>query len=180
MSWAGCCTTWLRCCSWPSRRSLAAPLAPLELPARSLDAGGAIDLGADGAALACRASAVNFALRTQAEQQALVAAFARALHALAGPVQFLVRAERVDLREAVERLEAQAGGLPHPALEAAAREHARFLAGLAQRRDVLRQELILTLLRNRASIGEVFFRCTWHPAPTRPWSTATCSAPPRR
>src|SRR6266536_3131175 len=49
------------------------------------------------------------------------------------------------------------GGLPHPALEAAARQHARFLAGLAARRDVLRSELLAcfrqpTTTRNAAGV----------------------------
>jgi len=94
-------------------------------------------------ALACRASTVNFALRTPDEQQALVAAFARVLHALTGPVQLVVRSERADLAALVSDLDEGAGGLPHPALEACARDHARFLGELARRRDVLRRTWLL-------------------------------------
>ncbi len=117
--------------------------APLDLPVRDLDPDGIIDLGEDGAVLLCRASAVNFSLRTEAEQQALVAAFARFLHSVTAPVQVVVRAQRADLRGMIAELDQHAGGLPHPALEAAARQHARFLAGLAARRDVLRSELLV-------------------------------------
>src|SRR6266702_2475078 len=70
--------------------------APLALPATGITRDGLVDLGSDGMALVCQASTVNFALRTPDEQQALVAAFARVLHALTGPVQVVVRAERVD------------------------------------------------------------------------------------
>ena len=129
----------------PRLRRRAAPLPPAGLPGPpcGLDEQGVVDLGADGAALLCQASAVNLALRTEAEQQALVASFARVLDALASPVQVLVRSDRVDLGQAVAALEAAAPGLPHPGLEAACREHARFLAGLAGRREVLRRELLV-------------------------------------
>jgi PrgI family protein len=119
------------------------PIAPLRLPARDLHPQGIIDLGPHCAALVCQASTVNFALRTPAEQQALIGAFARALHALTSPVQILVRIERADLDAHLRHLDHAAGALPHPALEMAAREHARFLGELAGRRDVLRRQTLL-------------------------------------
>jgi PrgI family protein len=121
------------------------PVAPLRLPARDLNTHGLLDLGPDGAAMVCEASTVNFALRTPAEQHALIGAFARALHALTSPVQVLVRVERADLHAHLRQLDQDAGGLPHPALETAAREHARFLQELAGRRDVLRRQTLLVL-----------------------------------
>ncbi len=122
-----------------------ARVASLRLPAQSLGGDGIIDLGAQGAALVCEASTVNFALRTPAEQHALIGAFARVLHAVTGPVQVLVRVERADLTAHLDQLDQDAGGLPHPALEASAREHARFLGELAGRRDVLRRQTLLVL-----------------------------------
>ena len=116
-------------------------------------ADGIVDLGADGLALVCRASAVTFTLRTPAEQEALVAGFARFLNSLAEPVEILVRAEPVDLTPAIDALLDAAPGLPHPALEAAARGHARFLADLADRRDLLRREVLVVL--RQASHGPV-------------------------
>src|SRR6266540_3602148 len=98
--------------------------SPLTLAADGVGPDGLVDLGSDGMALVCQASTVNFALRTHDEQAALVAAFARVLHALTGPVQLLVRTELVDL-----------AGL--------ARDHAAFLGELARRRDVLRRTWLL-------------------------------------
>ncbi|HEV8648203.1 MAG TPA: hypothetical protein VG276_02115, partial [Actinomycetes bacterium] len=69
-----------------------------------------VDLGRDGAALVCRTSSLTFSLRTQAEQDALVAAFARWLHALGGPVQLLVRAIPVDVAALIAAIEQAAGG----------------------------------------------------------------------
>jgi PrgI family protein len=126
--------------------------APLSLPVGGIDPDGVVELGADGAALLCQATTVNFALRTPAEQEALVAALARWLHALTGPVQLVVAAERVDLSEQVAELHKRAGGLPHPALETCARDHARFLAELARRRDVLHRRW-LVVLRDPTAAG---------------------------
>jgi PrgI family protein len=119
------------------------PPAPLSFPVRAVAEGGVVDLGEDGLALVCRASSLNFGLRTPEEQEALVAAFGRWLNSLDAPVQVVVRAERVDVAAAVAALRAGAAGLPHPALEAAAGEHAAFLADLAAARDVLRRVVLL-------------------------------------
>src|SRR6266536_572422 len=88
--------------------------APLDLPVRDLDPDGIIDLGEDGAVLLCRASAVNFSLRTEAEQQALVAAFARFLHSVTAPVQVVVRAQRADLRGMIAELDQHPAGCRIP------------------------------------------------------------------
>ncbi|MFD4252469.1 PrgI family protein [Amycolatopsis thermoflava] len=123
--------------------------APLELPASGVaDSGahaGIVDLGSDGLAVIAVCSTVNFSLRTPAEQEALVASFARYLHSLTAPVQILVRAERLDLAPQIAQLRARAGGLPHPALETAARDHADYLAQLTAQTELLRRQALLVL-----------------------------------
>ena len=126
------------------------PPAVLSLPVHGVG-DGVLDLGGDGLAAVCRVSSLNFGLRTESEQEAIVASFARWLNSLAGPVQVVVRAERVDVGGLVQSL-AAAGALPHPALEEAARDHAAFLADLASRRDVLRR-VVLLVLREPAGPG---------------------------
>jgi len=120
-----------------------ASVAPLELPIQGTTPDGHVELGADGVAAVCRASSLNFALRSEPEQRALVEGFARLLNALDAPVQFLVRSNRADLRVMVDALEDRAGGLPHPALEDSARGHAEFLRHLASRRDVLQRQVLV-------------------------------------
>jgi hypothetical protein len=117
--------------------------APLELPVVGVSEEGVLDLGGDGAAVICRASGVAFSLRTEAEQDALVRGFARLLHSITAPVQVLVRAIPVDLAGMISAIDQAAGGLPHPALEDAAREHAGFLSSLAAQRDVLGREILV-------------------------------------
>jgi hypothetical protein len=118
-------------------------LAPLEFPAGDASVDGHVDLGSAGAVVICRASSINFALRSETEQRALIDGLARLLNAIDAPLLFLVRSNRADLRGLIETIERQAGGLPHPALEAAAREHAAFLRSLAARRDVLSRQVLL-------------------------------------
>jgi PrgI family protein len=119
--------------------------SPLVLPARAVRPDGVVDLGGDGHAVLAVCTPVSFALRTPAERQALVAGFARYLNSLTTPIQILVRAERVDLSTTIATLTDAAAALPHPALEAAARSHAAFLADLAARRDLQRRQLLLVL-----------------------------------
>lgn len=117
----------------------------LRLPAEAVTDTGVVDLGTDGLAVVAVASTVNFALRTPSEQESLVASFGRYLHSLTAPVQVLVRTERLDLSGQIAELRARAGGLPHPALEAAAIEHADYLVQLGEQTDLLRRQVLLIL-----------------------------------
>jgi hypothetical protein len=117
----------------------------LRLPAEAVTDTGVVDLGSDGLAVVAVASTVNFALRTPNEQEALVASFGRYLHSLTAPVQVLVRTERLDLTTQIAELRERAGGLPHPALETAALEHADYLVQLGQQSDLLRRQVLLVL-----------------------------------
>ncbi|WP_435583434.1 PrgI family protein [Amycolatopsis thermoflava] len=119
--------------------------AALRLPAEAVTDTGVIDLGRDGVAVVAVCSTINFGLRTPAEQESLVASFGRYLHSLTAPVQVLVRTERLDLSGQIAELRDQAGGLPHPALERAAREHAEYLDQLGRATDLLRRQVLLIL-----------------------------------
>jgi len=124
-------------------RPAGPPVAPLTGPIHGLDPTGVIDLGGLGWALVCQATPINLSLRTPAEHQQLVASFARLLHALAGPMQVLVRSDRANLSPLTNPLRAQAAALPHPRLEQAALAHARWLEALAGDRDVRRRQLLV-------------------------------------
>ncbi|MEV6605685.1 PrgI family protein [Kutzneria sp. NPDC051319] len=119
--------------------------APLRLPARSVTEAGVIDLGRDGLVVVATCGTVNFQLNTATEQEGLVVVFGRYLHSLSAPVQILVRAERMDLSAQITDLRASAAGLPHPALEHAAHEHADYLTQLAATTDLLRRQVLLVL-----------------------------------
>ncbi|MGC9667417.1 PrgI family protein [Planosporangium sp. 12N6] len=124
--------------------------APLRLPAKGITPEGLIDLGSDGTTGLVAASTVAFGLRTAAEQNGLVAGFARWLHSLGGPAQILVRAQRVDLTHVADRIISRAPGLPHPALEDAARSHVEFLDALAARRELLHRHVTVAVRSTRS------------------------------
>lgn len=138
--------------------TLAVP-APLRAPARGITETGVIDLGPDGHAGIAACTTVNFTLRTPSEQNGLVAGFARWLHTLDQPAQILVRAHRVDLAERAAQLHTDAAGLPHPALEAAARAHADYLTALSTSREVLHRSVLVAA---RASTSERALRTVAH------------------
>src|SRR5512142_3133263 len=123
--------------------------APLRLPANGITDGGLVDLAADGTTGLVAASTVAFGLRTAGEQNALVAGFARWLHSLDGPAQIVIRAQRVDLTHLAQRIDEHAPGLAHPALEAAARAHADFLAALATERELLHRQVLVAVRSTR-------------------------------
>lgn len=130
----------------------AGPLpAPLRLPAEAISTSGAIDLGPHGTAQLTACSTVNFGLRTASEQNSLIAGFSRWLHSLSGPTQIVVRAQRLDMQPYLEALADGAGGLPHPALEAACLGHVAFLRDLAASRDLVRRHV--TVVHHHPATG---------------------------
>jgi hypothetical protein len=120
------------------------PVAPLAGPVHGLDPAGVIDLSGRGWALVCQATPINLSLRTPAEQQQLLASFARLLHALTGPMQVLVHSDRANLSPIIHPLRDHAAALPHPRLEQAALAHARWLEALAGDREIRRRQLLVT------------------------------------
>ena len=92
---------------------------------------GVLDLGGEGLVAIAVVSTLNLALHTPAEQDALLSGYARYLHTLTGPVQFLIRTVPLDLTGHLAALYQQAATLPHPALLTAALGHRAHLARLA-------------------------------------------------
>ncbi|GAB3474789.1 PrgI family protein [Nocardiopsis coralliicola] len=131
--------------SWVTAGTVSELPAPLELPVRAISDDGVIDLAEHGAALLMQCSTVNFALRTDAEQAALINGFSAFLNSLQGPVQVVMRAEAVRLDPLVAALDQAVPHLPHPALARAAADHADYLAALGERRDLLSRQVLLVL-----------------------------------
>ncbi|MFN2613475.1 MAG: PrgI family protein [Actinomycetota bacterium] len=128
-------------------------LGAIELPFEGVGDAGALDLGELGAAIVCRASSVNFELRSDVEQTALIDGFGRLLNALDGPVLVLVRSDRADVDSIATRIEAGSMTLPHVALESAAKQHAQYLRSLGARRDVLSRQ-IFVCFRGSSSVQD--------------------------
>lgn len=126
-------------------------IGTLDLPVKGIAADGVVDLGKQGAAVICSASAINLGLRNPDEQDALVEAFGRFLNSLGAPLQILIRSERTDLTRRVQGLRRRTAALPHPGLRAAATEHAGYLQELASRREVLSRRVLVVFRQPRSA-----------------------------
>jgi hypothetical protein len=122
---------------WAPATDAAVPMVPvLRLPATAISDAGVVNTGAQAVALvAC--TTVNIGLRTGEEQAALIGGYGRWLNSLAGPVQIVISAQRVDLSSHADRITRTADTIDNAALAGAARDYADFLADLAARRDPL-------------------------------------------
>ncbi|GAA1836650.1 hypothetical protein GCM10009735_85070 [Actinomadura chokoriensis] len=117
--------------------------APLRLPVRAVRQDGAMELTGGGVAAMVRAGTVAFGLRTPGEQAGLVAGFGRWLNSLDTPVQILVQARPVDLTGLADHITEHAPGLPDPALEQAAGEHAAFLSEVGAAHGLLVRHVLI-------------------------------------
>ncbi|GIL25506.1 hypothetical protein NUM_07610 [Actinocatenispora comari] len=129
---------------WAPATTAAHPApALLRLPAAGIGADGIVATGDGGHAALVAASTLNASLRTDDEQLALVGAFGRWLNSLSEPTQIVLSARPVDLHDRARALAQRAGQLPDPALEATARDHAAWLAELAETRHPLRRTSVI-------------------------------------
>jgi hypothetical protein len=120
--------------------------SPLRLPAEAITQEGALTLsGHHVRAAVVAAGTVNLGLRTSSEQAALIAGFGRWLNSLSAPAQIVVSTQPVDLHAHAAAVAEQAQLLPHPALAAAADDHARYLTSLADSRDPLRRQVLVVV-----------------------------------
>jgi PrgI family protein len=122
----------------PARPKVPAPLRP-EATGIAVDGALTVD-GATRTVIACGTTSIG--LRTPGEQTSLLEGFGRWLNALTGPVQIVVSAARHDLTVQAAAVVDAAARLPHPALRAAALDHARFLLDLDATREPLRRQVL--------------------------------------
>ncbi|WP_035750252.1 PrgI family protein [Parafrankia discariae] len=123
-----------------ARRRHPVPARPL---AGGVDAAGVIDLrGAVG--VVAEVQGVNLALAGDSDTGRKVAGYARMLNALSGRIQITIRGVPVHLDPHTDRLRTLAEQAPHPALAAAARDHANFLGDIAASRRLRSRQILLT------------------------------------
>ncbi|HEY2673713.1 MAG TPA: PrgI family protein [Rugosimonospora sp.] len=124
--------------------------APLRSPVTAVSAAGVVTSdGTDKVLIAC--GTTNIHLRTGDEQGALLDGFGRFLNSLTGPAQIVVAAQRHDLTPYAQAIIDNAPRLPHPALQAAADDHAKFLLDLDATRDPLRRQVLAVLTGEHAA-----------------------------
>src|SRR2546422_1093947 len=92
-------------------------------------------------------SSVNFGLKDELEQEAIVAGYAAFLNSLSYPVQLLVRVAAIDIEAYLADLERR---LPYAGLDRGSElglDHIAFLRRLAQRRTLLERRFFFLLPR---------------------------------
>ncbi|MBO4207184.1 PrgI family mobile element protein [Micromonospora echinofusca] len=128
--------------------------APLRSPVTAISPAGVLTCEGGGRVLiAC--GTTNIHLRTGDEQGALLDGFGRFLNSLTGPAQIVVAAQRHDLTGYAQTVVDRASRLPHPALQAAAADHGRFLLDLDSRRDPLRRQVLAVVTGEHAADAAV-------------------------
>jgi len=130
---------WMHAVTEPS----VAKAAILKTPARGVHPDGTIDLGPDGVVAVLEATGlVNFTLRSGAEKAVLASGFARALHALTGPIQILITATPADLGEQADTITRAAAAYPDRLADAAI-AHAEHLRRLGSGGPAVLQRHVL-------------------------------------
>ena len=127
--------------------------AALDLPIRTVYRSGLVELSDGGCAVVLRAASGSFALKSDEEQAALVESFGRFLNSISEPIAIYVRSEPIDLTERADRLDQRAATITDPALQEAARAHARFLRELPAGGELRRRELLLLLCTHAREIA---------------------------
>jgi len=90
-----------------------------------------------GAALVIQATAVNFDLLSEREQDAMIAAYSALLNSLSFPLQILIRSRKMDISTYLSSIDQQAKVQPNPYLRERMLTYKEFVGGLVQKGEIL-------------------------------------------
>lgn len=82
-------------------------------------------------------TAVNFALLSEMEQDALIAAFSMLLNSITYPIQIVIRSKRVDISNYITKVVKVEQGLSDPLLKRQVQSYRKFVQDLVKVNDVL-------------------------------------------
>ena len=119
-------------------------LGLLRLPATAIDDDGTITAAGHATVLVATGTA-NLALRTAAEQVAVIDGYGRWLNTLTTPTQIVVSTRPMDLHAHADGIDEHAESVVNPRLRAAAAEHAAFLRKLGDSRAPLRRQVLVAV-----------------------------------
>lgn len=98
-----------------------------------------------GAALVLRASALNFSLMSEKEQEAIIFAYSAFLNSLSFPMQILVHSQKKDVTKYLNFLHEEEGKQTNPQLKALIATYQTFVAQIVKKRNVLEKEFFLII-----------------------------------
>lgn len=82
-------------------------------------------------------TAVNFALLSEMEQDALISAFAQLLNSIGYPIQIVIRSKRIDISNYLTKVVRVEQGLTDPLLKKQAQSYRKFIQDLIKVNEVL-------------------------------------------
>jgi hypothetical protein len=126
-----------------------------------------IILQKDGSAsMVLKVSAVNFALLSEEEQDAIIYTYAGLLNSLSFPIQILIRSQRKDITEYVKLLESQEHLQTNPLMRQRITAYRQFVEQLVKERNVLDKKFYVVIPFSRTELG--LTTSTFAPIQTRP------------
>lgn len=98
-----------------------------------------------GAALILKASALNFSLLSEKEQEAITYAYAAFLNSLSFPIQIVVRSQKKDVSNYLKYLKEQEEKQTNEKLKRLIASYQEFVAQIVKRRNVLEKEFFIVV-----------------------------------
>lgn len=91
------------------------------------------------------ASSVNFALKSQAEQEAIIAQFQAFLNSLDFSVQFFVQSRRLDIRPYIALLEERLSAQTEELMKIQVREYIEFIRSFTERANIMSKHFFIII-----------------------------------
>ncbi|MEK7613328.1 MAG: hypothetical protein AAB439_00415 [Patescibacteria group bacterium] len=107
--------------------------------------GGVMVLKDDTLVGAMLASSVNFALKSQNEQEAILAQFQNFLNSLDFSVQFFVQSRRLDIRPYIALLEERLGAQTEELMKIQVREYIQFIRAFTERANIMSKHFFVVI-----------------------------------
>jgi hypothetical protein len=98
-----------------------------------------------GAALVMRASALNFSLMSEKEQEAITYAYSAYLNSLSFAIQIVVRSQKKDVTKYLHYLKDQENQQQNPKLKELIAYYQTFVAQIVKKRNVLEKEFFIVI-----------------------------------
>lgn len=90
-------------------------------------------------------TAVNFALLSEREQDALISAFSMLLNSITYPIQVVIRSKRIDISNYLKRVIKTEKGLEDPLLKKQAQSYRKFVQNIVKTNEVLAKNFYIVI-----------------------------------
>lgn len=97
------------------------------------------------ARMVLRCSTINFLLKSEEEQDAIIISFQRFLNALDFPVQIMVRSNKLDIEGYLEKLKEKAVNQKNPLLQNQTYEYIEYLKKLVEVAQIMKKEFYIVI-----------------------------------